>query len=305
VSILEILYYTAYFKETLSQAIGFSPTLASDLCQVTLDHGRLSEADAVLFHVPNVVSLPRKKPGQIWIAMSLESDANYPLQCDPVFLRNFDMRMSFHRDADVRLLYFDVQYHLPVLQTPPKPKHRPAPAVYFASNNFALNNRFELVAQLMKLMKIDSYGRSQNNCKIRDDTGRMTKLDVISGYKFYLAFENSNCLDYVSEKMFDGLIAGSVPVYLGAPNVDEFLPSRKCIIKASDFATPAELAQYLLALGKNKQKYESYLAWKKEPLQESFTRLIQPEYDPPLRRLCAKISEFTAARHSKSSGARL
>ena len=39
--------------------------------------------------------------------------------------------------------------------------------------------------------------------------------------KFVLAFENSVCNDYVTEKIYDVFAAGVVPIYLGAPNIDE------------------------------------------------------------------------------------
>ena len=289
---LEILYYTPYFRETLKEAIGFTPALAEDLCTVSTDHNRISSADALVFHLPNMKEPPRipKKPGQPWVAMSMESDANYPHQTDPDFMRHFDLRMNFRRDSDVPLLYLEPS-HLPLFNKPPKWKFRRAPAVYFASNNFALNNRHELVQELMKHLKVDSYGKSLQNRYPVKDKGRMTKLDTISRYLFYFAFENSNSTDYVSEKVFDGLIAGTVPVYLGAPNIDDYLPGNKCIIKVSDFSDPLDLARYLISLSKNQKEYRSYLAWKREPLRQSFLDLIQPMHTPPLRRLCHKLAD--------------
>jgi Glycosyltransferase family 10 (fucosyltransferase). len=291
---LEILYFTKYFKEELTEAIGFAPSLAEDLCTVTLDHDRLYPADAVLFHIPNIDKpdkLPVKRHGQIWVAMSMESDANYPLQCDQEFLRQFDLCLSFKRSSDVPMLYVHFD-QIPLLQTPPKPKTRTAPAVYFASNRFALNNRFELTERLMELMQVDSYGSSQKNSHVDRDTGRMTKLETISNYYFYLAFENSNNTDYVSEKMYDGLIAGTVPVYLGAANVDEYLPGDNCIIKVSDYPTTEALADHLIALTRDHQEYEKYLTWKTKPFRESFLNLLEPGRTPVLRRLCTKISEI-------------
>lgn len=53
------------------------------------------------------------------------------------------------------------------------------------------------------------------------------KISVIRHYKFTLAFENSNVEDYISEKFFDALVAGSVPVHLGLTraNAELFAPA--------------------------------------------------------------------------------
>jgi hypothetical protein len=42
-------------------------------------------------------------------------------------------------------------------------------------------------------------------------TGTQAKLNTIGRYKFYLAFENNNAVDYVTEKFFHSLIVGTVP----------------------------------------------------------------------------------------------
>jgi hypothetical protein len=43
------------------------------------------------------------------------------------------------------------------------------------------------------------------------DHGGKTKLDTMARYKFYLAFENNNNVDYVTEKYFQALMMGTVP----------------------------------------------------------------------------------------------
>lgn len=41
----------------------------------------------------------------------------------------------------------------------------------------------------------------------------------IGRYKFVIAFENSICNDYITEKLWRPLTIGVVPIYFGAPNV--------------------------------------------------------------------------------------
>ena len=52
-----------------------------------------------------------------------------------------------------------------------------------------------------------------------------------------MAFENSNVPDYVTEKYWTTLVAGSVPVYYGATNVQDFAPSNSSVINVADFRT--------------------------------------------------------------------
>lgn len=41
----------------------------------------------------------------------------------------------------------------------------------------------------------------------------------IARYKFVIAFENSVCDDYITEKLWTPLRVGIVPIYFGAPNI--------------------------------------------------------------------------------------
>eukprot|EP01119_Soliformovum_irregulare_P020012 TRINITY_DN6433_c0_g1_i1.p1 TRINITY_DN6433_c0_g1~~TRINITY_DN6433_c0_g1_i1.p1 ORF type:complete len:180 (-),score=40.10 TRINITY_DN6433_c0_g1_i1:19-558(-) len=123
-------------------------------------------------------------------------------------------------------------------------------------------------------------------------------------YKFALAFENSIDESYVSEKMYQGLLSGTIPVYLGAPNVEKFLPTykskMKSIIDASDFATSRDLAQFLLQVANNETLYNEYLKWKDTSPSASFADIIKKDMQKryTLCDLCKKVGEL------KSLGAR-
>jgi hypothetical protein len=52
-----------------------------------------------------------------------------------------------------------------------------------------------------------------------------SKYEVLSQYRFSLCFENMAMEGYVTEKIFDCFYAGCVPLYLGAKNIQELIPS--------------------------------------------------------------------------------
>lgn len=44
----------------------------------------------------------------------------------------------------------------------------------------------------------------------------------ITRYKFVIAYENSVCTDYITEKIWRPLALGIVPIYFGAPNIEVY-----------------------------------------------------------------------------------
>ena len=56
--------------------------------------------------------------------------------------------------------------------------------------------------------------------------------------------ENFTYPGYVTEKIFDALAAGSIPVYLGAPDIESFVP-KETFIDMRDFPTIAKLEAFL------------------------------------------------------------
>jgi hypothetical protein len=55
------------------------------------------------------------------------------------------------------------------------------------------------------------------------------KHDVLSHYKFTIVFENTAYPGHVTEKVTDAMVASSIPVYLGAPDIALYLPARSFI----------------------------------------------------------------------------
>ena len=52
---------------------------------------------------------------------------------------------------------------------------------------------------------------------------------VEANYKFYLSFENSFCVDYITEKFWKVLNYDIVPIVMGAGNYSKFAPEKSFI----------------------------------------------------------------------------
>ena len=102
------------------------------------------------------------------------------------------------------------------------------------------------------------------------------KLEVLQNYKFSICYENAAELPgYITEKIFDSLAAGCVPIYWGAPNIAEFIP-QTCYINKTDFKTYEELYDYLSSM--TEEQYNSRLAAIKQYLSSSQHQLFEPGY---------------------------
>jgi hypothetical protein len=84
----------------------------------------------------------------------------------------------------------------------------------------------------------------------------LEKLTVIRSYRFVICYENTSTPGYISEKLFDCLFAGCVPIYLGEPDIQRFIP-KGCFIDRQVFANDAELAAFLIRMPY--KEYASYL----------------------------------------------
>ena len=94
----------------------------------------------------------------------------------------------------------------------------------------------------------------------------------------------------MTEKFYDPLLVGSVPVYLGAPNVAEHAPGAGSYIDVSEFDGPAALAQHLLRVAADEDEYASHLAWRSQPLDPRFVARAEAQRESPLCRLCSLVA---------------
>lgn len=106
-----------------------------------------------------------------------------------------------------------------------------------------------LLQAVMNMGKIPvhSYGRCLHNTAAGEGF-EFDKREVFSRYKFCFAMENSVERDYVTEKVYDGLDAGCLPIYLGAENIADFVPVPGSVVEYNLLRSPERLIDELLRL---------------------------------------------------------
>ncbi|HSW87011.1 MAG TPA: glycosyltransferase family 10 [Rhabdochlamydiaceae bacterium] len=82
------------------------------------------------------------------------------------------------------------------------------------------------------------------------------KIEVLKNYRFSICYENMAGKGYISEKIFDSFAAGNIPIYLGATNIEEYIP-KHCFIDRRDFSSYEELYDFMKHM--SKKEYEAYL----------------------------------------------
>lgn len=83
---------------------------------------------------------------------------------------------------------------------------------------------------------------------------QLAKHDLCQQYRFVAAIENyQGDRGYVSEKIFDALFAGAVPVYLGDEKIANSIP-REVFIDVREFASPTELLVFLQSMPRGQWK---------------------------------------------------
>lgn len=119
--------------------------------------------------------------------------------------------------------------------------------------------RLELIEYFGKREKIDVYGEGWNELerlprrwrtklklRVLSDLALpvQNKVKTISEYKFSVCFENVAYPGYFTEKIIDCFVAGVIPIYLGAPDIENYI-RKDAYIDMRDFGSWQELEEYL------------------------------------------------------------
>ncbi|XP_057695373.1 4-galactosyl-N-acetylglucosaminide 3-alpha-L-fucosyltransferase FUT5-like [Corythoichthys intestinalis] len=235
-------------------------------CVLTDDKSAYPYADGVLMqHLAieaGISKLPPeagRPPGQKWIWFNYESPTNTHDLWRMEGL--FNLTMTYRADSDIFLPYgYLVHKHghgKPL--TKPSRIPRPGFVVWAVSNWEESYARVAFYYELRKYIQIDVFGRAGKKIT----RGPKNLVNLLRHYYFYLALENSQHTDYITEKLWNAVSAGAVPVVLGPTRKDyeRFLPP-EAFIHVDDFPSVKELARYLLQLRREPARRMFHLSWR-------------------------------------------
>lgn len=287
-------------------------------CHITYDKNLMPIADAVIFHERDMPSLGlvrslsrlAKRPlSQRWVYFTSETPKNSVVSSIP-YNGFFNWTMTYKVKSDIFLPYG--QYRKMAENERPPPvvnyaKTKNATIAWLVGNcNFLFRMKF--VKLLSRATKVSVGGSCRDGFPDKLPCTRWCDSSTLKNYKFYLAFENGICTDYITEKYWRYLEMGLVPVVLGGADYgDPRLAIPNSYIDASKFKSVKELANYLDYLDKNDTAYNEYFAWKQTykllsfggwPFESySMCNICKKLFAKESRKVYYKLSDFWSIDH--------
>ncbi|KAI9355831.1 hypothetical protein BD770DRAFT_390842 [Pilaira anomala] len=260
---IDIIYWTKWFGGNQWEDYKIDQCNLPYTCKMTHDRTKAVNSSVIVFHasdLDNLKDMPEQVDDRAWVYHNAEAPKDTPDILDVM-----QYSMTYRLDSDFPWGYLDQSQLLSSLERPlvkekNKTKEEGAHVAWIVSNCKATNDRHLYVKELSKYIDIDIYGHCLNNKEFPENT---TTIDLISKYDFYLSIENSNCKDYVTEKLSNAFLAGTVPIVDGPSDYRPFIPDTHSVIRIDGFETPNDLADYLKKLIKDKELYEAYVSYRR------------------------------------------
>ncbi|XP_052773415.1 alpha-(1,3)-fucosyltransferase fut-6-like [Mya arenaria] len=270
-------------------------------CKATNKHAQWKNVSAVVYYYHAAfgidkdppISRAERDPNQVWVYLNHEPPLKINAQNfkSKTWLNTFNWTMTYRFDSDVFIPYGS-------LATKYSPQHKDYSAIYNMKTDVAFwmvgdckaeSGRDAFVYELQKHgLKVNTYG-SCGQGKL--DTNKTQ--EALQRHKFYLALENTFCKDYVTEKFFDRYNDDLILVVRGGADYDTILPTGT-YVNAGNFETIQDLANYLIELGNDKNKYMDMM--KRKDTYKSIPDTFGSQYG--FCDLCEKLNKVNLYKNS-------
>jgi alpha(1,3/1,4) fucosyltransferase len=113
------------------------------------------------------------------------------------------------------------------------------------------------------------------------------KYEAQSGYTFTICYENMELPGWLNENIFDCFLVGTIPVFLGPPDITDYVPA-ECFIDKRQFPNYEELRTFLKSrTPRDVQRYkdaarayldsDQYRPFRKESFVDIFVRAVEED----------------------------
>ncbi|MEK6958753.1 MAG: glycosyltransferase family 10 [archaeon] len=174
-----------------------------------------------------------------------KSKVNEALKSDRKFCN-----YTYSKDAKERVLFFKELSKYKKIDAPGKSQNNCPPIV--PKNLYLLTKPIQIIESMAGKYPISSLiSRHSQNWK--ED-----KIDFLRNYKFTIAFENSEGEGYTTEKIYHPMLANSIPLYWGNPEIQRDF-NTKSFVNYYDYNDFRKMADKVIDLDTNTKKYEKTL----------------------------------------------
>lgn len=244
----------------------------------TMDCGSMEKADCILFHDNLAQGSLNYEYLQQCIIMGkklhfllLECPVVEPHLWDAQLHQHFSRVITWNDDLVDQQKYFKIFY-------PDSGSVAPETMISFAQRklvtmvvgNKVSSHPFELYSERITAIRaferlcptqFDLWGRGWNEREYPSYGGTIeNKLGVLGQYRFCICYENMGATPgyggYITEKIMDCFLASCVPIYLGAANIGDYIPT-SIFIDPRNFSSYEELYTFLNSM--EEKEYMGYM----------------------------------------------
>ncbi|XP_067944930.1 4-galactosyl-N-acetylglucosaminide 3-alpha-L-fucosyltransferase FUT6-like [Watersipora subatra] len=272
----EITKYAKFGKK--GQKVIENPLSECDhSCEWSTDRADYYRSDVVLFHLYNNLKnkdfilrqLPKRyKDDQKWILIIREPPAFYYPEQLKLLNNTFNLSMTYQSDSDIVIPYGWYWKNTPSevakmeREKVDHMKGKNKTVVWLVSNCITSSRREEYVNELKRHIDVDIFGGCGNKSAADNTHADKFRRVLSMQYKFYIAFENSDCDEYITEKLWRNLRLGMIPIVRGRrARYEKFAPPNS-YIHADSFLNAKQLADYLKEVASNSTLFHKYHEWR-------------------------------------------
>lgn len=131
----------------------------------------------------------------------------------------------------------------------------------FSVSNGNATERKEMFLELSKYKTVDSCGKFMNNMNMNcpENHDSTEYFDFISNYKFMICFENTSKPNYITEKLINAYLNGTIPIYWGCPNIQDYVNMDSILYLSPNYSITErdQLIQKIIYLDTHPDAYKS------------------------------------------------